>query len=252
MTKVSITDKQAKAIETFLKKQRGADLITTFLFYLEEVKNVHPVVFLREKKIYQGEKEVIKHLEEQGKLWRETEIKIQIGKPTVNAETKRVYICPFSGKVYGDNTHPNPQDAIYDWVSKCKENTERVDGLRVKRYLVSDDPDVIKNYAQERKAAISKTVFTSVVAGKLYNSKQAVIDDFVRNHLKAIDIVSVPKQNRFEIEENFLAFIQEGLEEDNISQFIEALSQYEAFGPYIEKWLEEEESEESEEEVEAS
>ena len=52
--------------------------------------------------------------QKEGKLWRETEIKIQVGQPSVNEDTQKIYICPFTGKVFGDNTHPNPQDAIYE------------------------------------------------------------------------------------------------------------------------------------------
>lgn len=74
-------------------------------------------------------------------------------------QQRKIYICPFTGKVFGDNTHPNPQDAIYDWVSKCPENKERLDGIKVKRFFVSEDPDVIKNYIQKRREPISKIVF---------------------------------------------------------------------------------------------
>ncbi len=130
----------------FLKKNKKADVVTTYLFFLEKKLKIQPVLFIREKKIYQGKEELIKYLEGLGKLWRETEIKIQFQKESVNDQTTKIYICPFTGKVFGNNTHPNPQDAIYDWVSTCPENTERVDGVRVKRFFVSDDPDVIKNY----------------------------------------------------------------------------------------------------------
>ena len=127
------------------------------------------MLFVKEKTIYQSKDALVKKVDEEGKLCRETEIKIKIGKPSVNTKTKKIYICPYSGKVFGDNTHPNPQDAIYDWVSKCPENTERANGMRVKRFFVSEDPAVIKNYVQEHKKTISKTVFSSGVTGKLFN-----------------------------------------------------------------------------------
>ena len=146
MTKLMIPERVQTELENFLKKNRKADLVTTYLFYLEKKFHLDPVVFMREKKIFQSEAELIKALEAEGKLWRETEIKMQVGPPTVNALTKKVYICPFTGKVFGDNTHPNPQDAIYDWVSKCPENKERLDGVKVKRFFVSEDPEIIKNY----------------------------------------------------------------------------------------------------------
>ena len=121
----------------FLKKNKKADLITTYLFFLEKKFNLKPVLFIRDKEIYQSREDLIQRLEETGKLWRETEIKIQYGQQSVNEQSKKIYICPFTGKVFADNTHPNPQDAIYDWVSKCPENTERVGGLKAKRFLVS-------------------------------------------------------------------------------------------------------------------
>lgn len=240
MAKIVISDQIKSELDKFLKKNRKADVITTYLFFLEKKFNIKPVLYAREKMIYQGQEELIKKLESQGKLWRETEIKIQFGQQSVNDLTKKIYICPFTGKVFGDNTHPNPQDAIYDWVSKCPENKERINGLKVKRFFVSEDPEVIKNYIEKRKEAVTKIVFSSIVTGKLFNSKAAVIDDFVKNQIKSIPLVEVPSQNRFQIEETFLKFIQDQLEESKIAAFVEALSQIEAFSSYVEQWTEEE------------
>lgn len=244
MTKIAIADAIIEDLEEFLKKNRGVDLIMAYLYFLEKKFDLDPVVFMREKKIYQSDKALVKALEEDHKLWRETEIKIQIGKSAVNENTTKIYICPFTGKVFGNNTHPNPQDAIYDWVAKCPENTERKDGLRVKKFYVSEDPDVIKNYIEPQKKSVSKKVYTSMITGKLFNSKKAVIDDLKKNHIKHIPMKSVTTQNRFEIQEDFLNFIQEHLEESKIAAFVETLSQHEAFSRYIAKWMEEEEAEE--------
>lgn len=239
MGTIVITENLKEGILSFLKKNRKADLITTYLYFLEKKFNIRPVLFAREKMIYQSQEELIKKLQEQGKLWRETEIKIQFGQQSVNDQTKKIYICPFTGKVFGDNTHPNPQDAIYDWVSKCPENTERVGGLRVKRFFVSEDPEVIKNYIIKRKEPITKIVFSSSITGKLFNSKESVIDDFIKNQLKTLDLIEVPNQNRYQIEEHFLNFIQTQLEESRISAFVEAVSNIPEFAPFLESWLEE-------------
>ena len=212
-----ITPSLKELMVEYLKKHRKSDLLTTYFFFLEKKYNIQPVLFLREKTIFQSKSELLKRLEDEGKLWRETEIKIQVGAPSVNGNTKKIYICPFTGKVFGDNTHPNPQDAIYDWVSKCPENTERMDGMKVKRFFVSEDPEVIKNYIQKRREPISKIVFSSGVTGKLFNSKKSVLDDFEKNQLKAMELVDVPSQNRYQIEESFLAFIQEQLDDNRIS-----------------------------------
>lgn len=243
MTTIVISESLKEELMDFLKKNRKADLITTYLYFIEKKHNIKPVLFPRDKMIYQSQEDVIKRLEDQGKLWRETEIKIQFGQQSVNEQTKKIYICPFTGKVFGDNTHPNPQDAIYDWVSKCPENKERMGGLKVKRFFVSEDPEVIKNYITKQKEPITKIVFSSVVTGKLFNSKTSVIDDFVKNHLKYLELVEVPNQNRYQIEEHFLAFIQKQLEESRIAAFVEAISDLKEFAPFVSQWLEEEQEE---------
>lgn len=237
-TALSITAEQKNDLLKFLKKNRNADLVTVYLAFVEDKYDLQPILFPRDKTIYQSIDDLISKLEEQGKLWRETEITIQFGQQSVNENTKKIYICPFTGKVFGDNTCPNPQDAIYDWVAKCPENKERVGGLPVKRFFVSEDPDVIKNYISERKASMKKVVYSSAVTGKLFNSKAAVIDDFKKNHVKPLTLLEVQNQNRFQIEESFLGFIQKHLTEDKIAGFVEGLSQHLEFGPYLSKWVE--------------
>jgi hypothetical protein len=244
MATLVITETLKDELIKFLKKNKKADLITTYLYYIGKKFNIKSVLFIRDKKIFQSQEELIKNLEEQGKLWRETEIKIQQGQQSVNEATKKIYICPFTGKVFADNTHPNPQDAIYDWVSKCPENTERIGGLKAKRFFVSEDPEVIKNYIVKRKEPITKIVFSSAVTGKLFNSKHAVLDDFIKNQLKPIPLEEVPNQNRFQIEEAFLDFIQKQLEESRMNAFVEALSDVEEFAPFLKQWLEEEDDKE--------
>jgi hypothetical protein len=241
MTKVVITNEQKKVLEQFLEENRPAELINTYLYFVENRFKLQPVLFPKDKIIYQSSEDCIKNLENEGKLWHETEIKIGFGHASVNEETKKIYICPFTGKVFGDNTHPNPQDAIYDWVSKCPENTERVGGLRVKRFFVSEDSEVIKSYIDKtktRKDAIKKVVYSSVLSGKLFNSKEAVIEDFKRNYLKKLSLVEVQIQNKFKIEDHFLTFIQTHLVEDKITAFVEALAEFDEFLPYVERWVE--------------
>ena len=137
MMSLVITENIKDELLAFLHRNKKADLVTACLFFMEKKFDLKPVLYLRDKTIYQSEDSLIKQLEESGKLWRETEIKIQTGPQGVNELTRKIYICPFTGKVFGDNTHPNPQDAIYDLVSKCPENKERSGGLRVKRFFVS-------------------------------------------------------------------------------------------------------------------
>lgn len=235
---MALSEQVKNALLQFLQERRTPELLAAYLFYLEHRFHLHPVVFIRDKIIYQSIEVAIRKLEGEGKVWRETEIKIGYGPPSVNELTKKIYICPFTGKVFADNTHPNPQDAIYDWVSRCPENTERLGGVRAKRFFVSDDPEIIKNYIKPPKEPISKTVFSSSVTGKLYNSKEAVIRDFKDNYLKPMTLVEVQNQNRFQLEESFLNFIQDHLQEEKIAAFVEILAEDEAFHPFVTKWIE--------------
>lgn len=246
MATLVITDNLKEELIKFLKKNRKADLTTTYLHYLEKKFNIRPVLFPRDKMIYQSQEDLIKRLEAQGKLWRETEIKIQFGQQSVNEQTKKIYICPYTGKVFGDNTCANPQDAIYDWVSRCPENTERSGGLRVKRFFVSEDPEVIKNYIVKQKEPIKKMVFSSAVTGKLFNSKQAVTEDLLKNQIKPFEFGKVFNQNLYEIEADFLSFIQKQLDESQVSAFFEALSGIEELADYVKEWQEEPSDEASE------
>ena len=237
-TSFAISSEQKEELLKFLKKNRAADLVMIYLHYLQEKHKLKPVLFPRDKKIFQSEDDLVHSLESEGKLWRETEITIQFGQQSVNEETKKIYICPFTGKVFGDNTHPNPQDAIYDWVAKCPENKERVGGLPAKRFFVSEDPDVIKNYISARKASVKKVVYSSAITGKLFNSKAAVVDSFKKNHVKPLTLFEVQNQNRYEIEDKFLSFIQKNLSEEKISLFVEALAEHPEFESFLSKWVE--------------
>lgn len=239
MTSSVITEKAKISLEKFLKENESEELLNTYLFFVENKYNLQPVLYPKGKIIYRSADEAADALEKAGDLWHETEIKISFGERSVDENTKKVYICPFTGKVFGDNTHPNPQDAIYDWVSKCPENTERVGGLRVKRFFVSEDPEVIKNYLnqEEVKEPITKVVYSSVLSGKLFNSKESVRKDFIKNYLRKLTLVEVQNQNRFQIEESLLDFLQKQLVEDKITEFVEALAEHPEFQPHIERWL---------------
>ena len=237
MTNMTISEGLKNKVFEFLINNKKVDLVTIYLIFIENKYHIAPVLFPSNKTIYQSLANLTEKLESQNKLWRETEIKIQFGQQSVNEETKKIYICPFTGKVFGDNTHPNPQDAIYDWVSSCPENKERIGGLQAKRFFVSEDSEVIKNYISKKKDPITKVVYSSAITGKLFNSKKAVIDDFKKSHVKHLSLKEVQNQNRFEIEEDFLNFLQEQLTEDKITEFVEALSKFKEFDPYIEQWL---------------
>lgn len=236
---VQLSEELREKLRSFLSENKNAELVNTYLYFIQNRFNLQPVLYPKLKIIFMSVGDAIKKVEEQQELWRETEIKIVFTHESVNEQTKKIYICPFSGKVFGDNTHPNPQDAIYDWVSRCPENTERSGGLRVKRFYVSEDPEVIQNYLHKEKhrAPISKKVYSSALSGKIFNSKQAVIEDFKRHYLKSMTLLEVQNQNRYAIEEGFLDFIQGQLVEDKVASFIEALAEHDEFLPYVQRWL---------------
>ncbi len=239
MTKISIPLHIQESIKHFVENTKRPELIATYLHFVEEKYRLEPVLFIKDKLVYKGADDAIALLEREDKLWRETEIKIGYVKSSVDENTTKIYICPFTGKVFGNNTHPNPQDAIYDWVSKCPENTERQGGLKAKRFFISEDPEVIKSYAAKfaPKAPIVKVVYSSAINGKLFHSKEAVIDDVRENYLKRVSLVDVMNQSRFQIESSFMQMIEEQLREDKIASFVEQLSEIEAFKPYVEAWL---------------
>jgi hypothetical protein len=239
MTHLTMPEHVKESLHEFVQSVKRPELIMTYLHYVEKLLGLAPVLFVKNKEVFRSADDAIRLLEQQGNLWRETEIKIGYSRSAVNEQTTKIYICPFTGKVFGNNTNPNPQDAIYDWVSKCPENTERAGGVKAKRFFISDDPEVIQSYAKKcvEKKPVVKVVYSSVINGKLFHSKEAVIEDFRENYLKRVSLVEVQGQSRFQIEESFMALIEEYLQEDKIAAFVETLSEYEEFLPYVEMWL---------------
>ena len=54
-----------------------------------------------------------------------------------------------------------------------------------------------------------------------------------------MELVDVPSQNRYQIEESFLAFIQEQLDDNRISAFVDAMSAHKEFETHVARWVEE-------------
>jgi Protein of unknown function (DUF2709) len=239
MNEESISTELLKKVKIFLSENPKAELLSTYLYYIEQKYGIKPVLYPPKKMIYKSLKEAIDDVDSQGKLCHEVQITIGKNEKAVNEETKKIYICPFSGKVFGDNTHPNPQDAIYDWVANCPENKELVGGLRAKRFFVSDDPLVIAEYAKkiEVKEAKVKVVYVSPLTGKLFSSREAVLEDFEKNWVKPLSLEEVHAQSRFKIEDKFLDFFQKQLEEEKVTDFVKAVAEDVALQPHVESWL---------------
>jgi hypothetical protein len=235
-----VIEKEIKSdLLNYLKELKSPELVSAYLVFISLQQKIQPVLFPKEKTIYLDVNILAEQLGKRKGLWHETEIMVHFGEESVNELTKRIYICPFTGKVFGDNTHPNPQDAIYDWVAKCPENTEVVNGLRAKRFYVSEDSEVIKSYIEKETVhkPLKRKVYSSVITGKLFNSKAAVIADFKENQVKPLSLDQVQSQNRFQIDEELLTFLQEQLTEEKITSFVEAIAENEEFLPYVQRWL---------------
>jgi hypothetical protein len=241
MGDMTLSQEQKAAIKEFFAHTKHPGLVPTYLYFIEKKFALSPVLILKDKVIYQSLDDAIAILGKEGKLWRETEIKIGYVSSAVDELTKKIYICPFTGKVFGDNTNPNPQDAIYEWVAHCKENTERMGGMKVKRFYISEDPEVIKSYAAKckPKEPITKIVFSSAINGKLFHSKEAVIDDFKAGYIKPMTLLEVQNQNKYQIEKSFMSFIEKQLADDKIAAFVEAMAEVSDFMPHVERWLKE-------------
>ncbi len=240
VSKITLEPDVKKELKAYLESEVKPDLVAAYLFWLQKQYKVNAVLYAPDKKIYRDVDTIVQRMLKAGRLWRETSIKVGRYKEDVNEDTRRIYICPFTGKVFGDNTHPNPQDAIYDWVSKAPENTERVGGLRVKRFYVSEDPKVIQEYMAkaESRRPVTKTVYSSVLTGRLYSTKEGVIDDFKANAVKPYSLLEVQAQNKFEIEEELLDLLQENLQEERIQEFVAVLAEQPEFQAFVQQWIE--------------
>ncbi len=91
MASITISETLKDELLKFIKKNKKADLITTYLLFLEKKFNIRPVLFIRDKTIFQSQEELIKNLEAQNKLWRETEIKIQYGQQRERIQGSKIF-----------------------------------------------------------------------------------------------------------------------------------------------------------------
>jgi len=53
--KIYITKDQKKFLIDYLSRHKSAGLLTAYLQYVESKFNIHPVLFIKEKKIYRSE-----------------------------------------------------------------------------------------------------------------------------------------------------------------------------------------------------
>lgn len=230
---------EQRKLKQYLSRSREASLLSAYLLFLEEREKLAPVVFLAERTIYKNREEVLFQLEKDRTLWRETEIIVVSGQASINAETKKIYICPYTGKAFGDNTHPHPQDAIYHWVSK--ESRQRGEARQVKKFLISEDPKMIRTYMGKPTPEVRRKVYSSQFTGKIFHDKETVVKDFIERQLRPMRLAEVPGQNRYEIEDGFLMWMQEKLAEEKLGEFVEAVEGIEELAEYAKGWVDDSE-----------
>ena len=59
MAAIAISETLKDELLRFIKKNKKADLITTYLLFLEKKFNIRPVLFIRDKTIFQSQEELI-------------------------------------------------------------------------------------------------------------------------------------------------------------------------------------------------
>lgn len=233
-TQFTISPEHRNELLKFLKKHPNADAVEGYCAHIEQKLKLKPMACPREKVIGKSLDDLIQFLDSQGKISRETEHTFHHGKQTVNVSTVKVYICPFCHIGIGNNMDAFPADRMYDHVSKCSKNTTLGDGVPLKSFSVSEDPEMIAEFITERKASVKKIVHT--VGSKVYSSKEAVLEDFKKNQIKPMTFYEVVLNPReFEIEKRLSAVIEEYVNEEKIIAFLETLSKHPEFEPYVKK-----------------
>jgi hypothetical protein len=232
-TQFTISPEHRNELLKFLKKHPSADAVEGYCAHIEQKYKLKPISAPREKVIGKSLDDLITHLEAQGKLWREKEITLQFGQQSVNETTVKIFICPFCHKAIGNNMDAHPADRMYEHVSTCKKNEKLGDGVPVKSFLVSEDIDLIKEHIKERRSSVKKVVYTSS-NGKLFNSKEAVLDDFKKNQIKPMTFFEAVQNPRdFELESRLEKIIHDEVVEEKIYAFLEELSKHADFETYV-------------------
>lgn len=228
-----------KDIQKYLTEKREVEVLSAYFFFLEKVHTLSPVLSLKDKVIYSTKEHALQTLEEKNALWKEVKVLVKKGNFHVNEYTKKIYICPFSGKVFGDNTHPNPQDAIYHWVANCPENKENDHGMKTKRFYVSEDPKMIKKYLDLKVNDEVRVVYSSLASRKLFQDREGIRKEYEKKYLSQISLEESYEQEKYQLEAELSELLKRELVEEKVQEFAYALSQRELIYPLIRHWFEE-------------
>ena len=232
-------------LEKQIKAKKNPSCGTAYMYYLKNILKISPVVYMPSKTIYESIQHCIEHLSDKNEIYRETSIKICYQASAVNNETTKIYICPYSGKIFGNNTHENPQDAIYDWVSRCPENKDYINGIKSKKFFISEDPKTISQYINKNEKTIEKKVYApfhnkGILKDKVYNTISSLEKDIANKCFKSISIQDCDDESRYIISDGLT---NNYLNDDTFTEFYNILSNREEFDYFTHLWSQEEEEE---------
>lgn len=213
------TIKQNDEIIASIKRmcsKKGIDFTEVYLSIVRELYDIDPVYYVQNKTLYKNREDARRHLCEHGNAIETLKIVVHEEAPAVDENTSKIYICPFSGKVFGNNMFSHPEDAIYDWVAKLPNNEISNSGVRKKRFFVSTDRALIVSYLHPSEKQF-KIVYKIQGSGNLFLSQEDAELHLI-NSLGSMSLKNVLNQNKLVLEPSFLSLCQELLEESCIQK----------------------------------
>ena len=206
-----------------------------YILILQHVHDIDPVVFLPNKVIFKNSEDAVHKLTTKAHTHNiaiET-IKILMHRQAavVNDETTKIYICPYTGKVFGNNTCNYPEDEIYDWVSTYATSNNIGTGTK---FFISSDKELINTYLSSNPDNY-KTVYKIQGNNQLFLDVVTAEKQLVKS-LVPMDLNSVLNQNKFQIEASFLKVCQHVLQDSYISKIVAVLNQAPTLKQYSHIW----------------
>eukprot|EP00105_Crassostrea_gigas_P044026 XP_019928174.1 PREDICTED: uncharacterized protein LOC109620371 [Crassostrea gigas] len=230
---VSIDPTIAEKLIEISGKSKG-EFTELFLNFITLEYDIRPVLYLGNRTIYRTPEEAFEKLTKNDEAYTCIKLNTVGHKPEVDNETTKIFICPFSGKVFGNNMFLHPEDVIYEWVMNCPENKVGKSGMKERRFYVSEDPKLISSYKKEE-VVETKEVFKSISSKKLFLSQEDAIED-VKKSLKPMSISEVVSQKKHKLDDDFIELLQKVLDEDYTQQVFDAMLSCEGLKGITSKW----------------
>lgn len=240
LKELKITPALKESLMKFSKSHPHSSIEEAFLLVvLEHIADVHPVLYVPEKLIYQNQSVLSKHLdylERSGMLYREAQVIVKKEEDSVNSETTKVFINPFNNAVFGNNCFLHAEDEIVNSVATCPENTERAGGVKAIRYFVSTDPKVIHSYIHATSVPTVKTMFICNRTKKLFATKEGAKEEALKGQIKELSMLEMGIQKRNSPQSEFLSFLEKAITEEGLANFIAAIQKDKDLLPLLERW----------------